>query len=60
MLDSVTKWGSTPLCIACHLKKSLYGLKQAPRAWHARLHEELEKIGVKASQADPGLYISRG
>ena len=43
----------------CHLKKSLYGLRQAPRAWHTRLKQELELMGFKASDADPGLYIAQ-
>jgi hypothetical protein len=43
--------------IACRLLKSLYGLKQAPRNWHAKLKEELEKIGLSTSTADPGLFI---
>ena len=41
----------------CHLKRALYGLRQAPRAWHTRLKLELEKIGLHASEADPGLFI---
>jgi hypothetical protein len=41
----------------CRLRKTLYGLKQAPRAWHIRLKAELEKIGFRASDADPGLYV---
>ena len=44
--------------VACHLHKALYGLRQAPRAWHLRLKEELELIGFKASEADPGFYTS--
>ncbi len=43
--------------ISCHLKKSLYGLKQAPRAWYMRLRQELESIGLKASEADAGLFV---
>ena len=43
--------------IVCHLRKSLYGLKQAPRAWHLKLKGELEKLGLKVSAADPGLFI---
>ena len=31
--------------MACRLLRSLYGLRQAPRAWHARLKEELLKLG---------------
>ena len=46
--------------LACHLNKTLYGLKQAPRAWHERLFTELEAIGFKASDADPGLFIYNG
>jgi transposase InsO family protein len=46
--------------LVCHLKKTLYGLRQAPRAWHLRLKKELEELGFRASEADPGLYISTG
>jgi transposase InsO family protein len=45
--------------IACRLYKALYGLRQAPRAWHLKLKTELEKLGFKASNADPGLYIKK-
>lgn len=41
----------------CHLHKSLYGLRQAPRAWHAKLKSELEVLGFRASEHDPGLFI---
>ncbi|GAB4814243.1 hypothetical protein N2152v2_001289 [Parachlorella kessleri] len=44
---------------ACHLHKTLYGLKQAPRAWHAKMKEELEKMGFQPSAADPALFIKR-
>ncbi|KAJ9520839.1 hypothetical protein QJQ45_014037 [Haematococcus lacustris] len=40
----------------CRLQKALYGLRQAPRAWHARLCEELLRMGFKASEADPALF----
>ena len=45
---------------AAHLHRALYGLRQAPRAWHARLKEELERIGFVESLADPGLFIFSG
>lgn len=44
--------------LSLKLNKSLYGLKQAPRCWHQRLHQELQAMCFKASEADPGLYIS--
>jgi ribonuclease HI len=44
---------------ACHLHRALYGLRQAPRAWHKKLKEELEGIGFTASEADPGLFVSK-
>ena len=43
--------------MVCHLHKALYGLRQAPRAWHTRLKQELECLGFRASEADPGLYV---
>ena len=39
-----------------HLRRALYGLRQAPRTWHLRLKQELESMGFKASDADPGLF----
>jgi hypothetical protein len=44
---------------ACRLNRALYGLKQAPRAWHKTLKEELETFGFEASEADPGLFVSK-
>jgi hypothetical protein len=43
----------------CHLTKALYGLRQAPRAWHTCLKRELESIGLRESEADPGLYVQQ-
>ena len=42
----------------CRLNRALYGLRQAPRSWYTKLDKELQLIGFKASDADPGLYIS--
>jgi hypothetical protein len=42
--------------MVAHLRRALYGLRQAPRTWHLRLKEELESMGFKASDADPGLF----
>jgi hypothetical protein len=42
--------------MACHLKKALYGLRQAPRAWHSKLKEQLEHMGICATEADPSLF----
>lgn len=41
----------------CELEKSLYGLKQAPRCWNKRFGGFLLKLGFKASNADPCLFI---
>jgi hypothetical protein len=40
------------------LNRALYGLRQAPRAWHMRLSEELQRMGLSPSSADPSLCIS--
>jgi hypothetical protein len=42
------------------LLKSLYGLKQAPRAWFELVKSEFHKLGLKASDADPNLFIGKG
>ena len=41
----------------CRLLKSLYGLKQAPRCWNRCFGNFLIKLGFKASDADPCLYV---
>ena len=43
--------------LVCKLHKSLYGLKQAPRAWYTKLKHELEKMGFRPTDADPGLFV---
>jgi hypothetical protein len=42
------------------LLKSLYGLKQAPRAWFEMVKKEFDKLGLRASDSDPNLFIGRG
>jgi len=42
----------------CRLHRALYGLKQAPRAWHKRLSEELNSLGVTAASADAGQKLN--
>jgi len=41
----------------CKLVKALYGLKQASRAWYKRLVEALLEGGLKATDADPCLFV---
>jgi len=41
----------------CRLVKALYGLKQASRAWYKRLAEALMAGGLKATDADPCLFV---
>jgi len=39
------------------LKRALYGLKQAPREWWLLVKDEIEKLGLDSSDADPNLFI---
>jgi hypothetical protein len=41
------------------LKKALYGLKQAAQAWHKKLKDSLEKVGLHPSDSDPCLFIGQ-
>ena len=42
------------------LLKSLYRLKQAFRAWFQLVKKEFSKLGLKLSNSDPNLFISKG
>jgi hypothetical protein len=40
------------------LYKALYGLHQSQRAWHAKIDDELQTLGLTPCTSDPGLYVS--
>ena len=42
------------------LLKSLYRLKQALKAWFQLVKKEFSKLGLKLSDSDPNLFISKG
>ena len=42
------------------LLKSLYRLKQAPKAQFQLVKKEFSKLGLKPSNSDPNLFISKG
>ena len=44
--------------IVLRLHKALYGQAEAPRLWYEKLKAGLEKRGIKATIADPCLFIS--
>ena len=44
----------------CLLLKSLYGLKQAPRCWNKKFTSFLEEFKLKATDADPCVFVSTG
>ena len=41
------------------LRKSLYGLKQAGRQWYDTLVRALNSLGLRTSDADPGVFYAR-
>ena len=41
----------------CRLLKALYGLKQASRAWYKNLTAVLRAAGMRATDADPCLFV---
>jgi hypothetical protein len=43
--------------MVCKLNNSLYGLAPAARIWYDRLRNDLEALGFKTSDYDPGLWI---
>jgi hypothetical protein len=45
---------------AYRIRKAFLGLKQAPPAWHAKLKQLLESLGLVARRADQWLYILDG
>ena len=40
------------------MTKPIYGLKDAPRAWSKKLSQILQMWGMKASIADPQIYLA--
>jgi hypothetical protein len=42
------------------LNKALYRLKQAPREWFLMVKQFFNKLGLKASNSDPNLFIREG
>ncbi|KAI1002158.1 hypothetical protein K3495_g6042 [Podosphaera aphanis] len=42
------------------LNKSLYGLKQAPHEWFMMVKDFFVKLGLKAGNSDPNLFIGLG
>jgi hypothetical protein len=45
--------------LVCKLNKSLYGLKQSPRAWYSTPHAKLERMGFRALNSEPCVYVKR-
>ena len=45
--------------LVCRLWKGLYGLKQSARVWNQRLTGELKCMGLRATTADPSVWVSK-
>src|SRR2546430_15643064 len=45
--------------LVCRLWKGLYGLKQSARAWNQRLTGELKRMELRATAADPSVWVSK-
>ena len=45
--------------LVCRLWKGLYGLKQSARVWNQRLTGELKRMGLRATTADPSVWVSK-
>jgi hypothetical protein len=41
------------------LLKGLYGLKQSARVWNQRLTSELKRMGLRATTADPSVWVDK-
>jgi hypothetical protein len=45
--------------LVCRLRKGLYGLKQSARVWNQRLTGELKYMRLRATTADPSVWVSK-
>jgi hypothetical protein len=45
--------------LVCRLWKGLYGLKQSARVWNQRLTGELKRMGLRATTADPSVWVNK-